>query len=171
MGTNEIKPFNVKWLARTAILLALTLAFQMMGLPQPVTGPAVNAMLLLSGTYVGAFGGIVIGLLTPVIAFARGILPPPLAPMIPFIMLGNAALVILYLFLRNMLGKKYIGCGAAIICGAVVKFLILSGAVRFIVSVPPPVAKAMQIPQLFTAIVGGIVAVLIEKILDNTQIV
>lgn len=171
MGINEIKPFNVKWLARTAILLALTLAFQMMGLPQPVTGPAVNAMLLLSGTYVGAFGGIVIGLLTPVIAFARGILPPPLAPMIPFIMLGNAALVILYLLLRNMLGKRYIGCGAAIICGAVVKFLILSSAVRFIVSVTPPVAKAMQIPQLFTAIVGGIVAVLIEKILDNTQIV
>jgi len=66
-----LKPFSIRWLTRTAILLAITLAFQMMGFPQMITGPAVNAMLLLSGTYVGALSAVIIGMLTPFIAFIR----------------------------------------------------------------------------------------------------
>ncbi|MGI6486166.1 MAG: hypothetical protein ACOX15_07705 [Tepidanaerobacteraceae bacterium] len=83
MVYNVLKPFNLRWITRTAILLAITLAFQMLGFPQVVTGPAVNGMLLISGTYVGGIGAVIIGLLTPFIAFMRGILAPPLAPMIP----------------------------------------------------------------------------------------
>ena len=166
MNKDVLKPFSIRWLTRTAILLAITLAFQMLGFPQMVTGPAVNAMLLLSGTYVGGLGAVIIGLLTPWIAFVRGILAPPLAPMIPFIMLGNAILVIIYVISRGKLGKGYAGSGVGLIVGAVAKFLVLSTAVRFIVNVPPPVAKAMQIPQLYTAILGGIIAIIVEKLLN-----
>ncbi len=166
MNKDVLKPFSIRWLTRTAILLAITLAFQMLGFPQMVTGPAVNAMLLLSGTYVGGIGAIIIGMLTPLIAFVRGILAPPLAPMIPFIMLGNAILVIAYVTSRGKMGKGYAGSGIGLIVGAIAKFLALSSAVRFIVSVPPPVAKAMQIPQLYTAILGGVVAIIVEKVLD-----
>ena len=70
MNKDIIKPFSVRWLTRTAILLAITLAFQMLGFPQMVTGPAVNAMLLLSGTYVGGIGAVIIGMLTPLIALS-----------------------------------------------------------------------------------------------------
>lgn len=161
-----LKPFSIRWLTRTAILLALTLAFQMLGFPQMFTGPMVNAMLLLSNAYVGGIGAVIIGMLTPWIAFVRGILAPPLAPMIPFIMLGNAIFVIAYLISREKLGKSHISSGAGLILGAFLKFLILSSAVEFIVSVPPHVAKAMQIPQLYTAILGGIVAIIVERILD-----
>jgi len=166
MDKNVVKPFNLRWLTRTALFLAITLAFQMLGFPQMITGPAVNAMLLLSGTYVGVVGGIIIGLLTPWIAFVRGILAPPLGPMIPFIMAGNAFLVIAYTISRSLLGKGYNSSGIGIVVGAIAKFLILSTAVKLIVSVPPPVAKAMQTPQLFTAILGGIIALVVEQALN-----
>ena len=67
---------NLKFFTRTAILLALTLAFQMLKLPQPMTGPAVNAMLFISTAAVGIWGGVIIGALTPWIAFINGILNP-----------------------------------------------------------------------------------------------
>lgn len=166
MRKDELTLFSIRWLTRTAILLAITLAFQMLGFPQMITGPAVNAMLLLSGAYVGGLGAVIIGMLTPFIAFIRGILAPPLAPMIPFIMVGNAILIIAYVLSRKKLGKGLAGAGIGLIVGAVAKFLVLSSAVRFIVSVPPPVAQAMQIPQLYTAILGGVVAIAVEKVLD-----
>ncbi len=166
MKDENLKPFSIRWLTRTAILLAITLAFQMLGFPQMITGPAVNAMLLISGAYVGIIGAVIIGMLTPLIAFVRGILAPPLAPMIPFIMVGNAVLIIAYVISRAKLGKGYAGSAVGLIIGAIIKFLILSSAVRFIVSVPPPVAKAMQIPQLYTALLGGVIAFIVEKILD-----
>jgi len=167
MNKEILTPFSVRWVTRTAILLAITLAFKMMGFPQMITGPAVNAMLLLSGAYVGGLGAVLIGMLTPLIAFIRGILAPPLAPMIPFIMASNAVLVAAYVLSRGKLGKNYAGAGVGLAIGAVTKFLVLSSAVRFIVSVPPPVAKAMQIPQLYTAFLGGIVAIVVEKVLDS----
>lgn len=167
MNNDVLKPFSIRWLTRTAILLAITLAFQMMGFPQMVTGPAINAMLLLSATYVGGLGAVIIGLLTPLIAFIRGILAPPLAPMIPFIMLANAVLVMAYVLARGRLGKGVAGAGIGLVVGAIAKFLVLSSAVRFIVSVPAPIAKAMQIPQLYTALLGGVVALLVEKVLNQ----
>lgn len=166
MNKDVLKPFSIRWLTRTAILLAITLAFQMLGFPQMVTGPAVNAMLLLSGSYVGVLGAVIIGILTPLIAFLRGILAPPLAPMIPFIMVGNALLIISYVISREKMGKGYAGSGIGLVVGAIVKFLVLSSAVIFIVSVPAPVAKAMQIPQLYTAILGGVVAIVVEKVIN-----
>lgn len=166
MEKSTLKPFSVRWLTRTALLLAVTLAFQMLGFPQMVTGPAVNAMLMISGIYVGAIGGIIIGLLTPWIAFIRGTLAPPLAPMIPFIMLGNAVLVIIWVLSRRLIKNVYLGSVAGIVVGATVKFLILSTAVKLIVSVPPPVAQAMQIPQLYTALMGGVIALIIDRVLS-----
>jgi hypothetical protein len=168
-GTKEKTDVQrITWLTRTAVLLALTLALQMMGLPQPFTGPAVNAMLLISGIFVGATSGILIGLLTPWIAFMRGILPPPLGPMIPFIMLGNGVLVALFTWIRRLTADrgKIVGSVVGLLLGALGKFLILSSAVKFVVEVPPKIAQAMQIPQLITALTGGVVALVVEGILN-----
>lgn len=167
MKIEKVKPMGLRWVTRTAILLAITLAFQMLGFPQMVTGPAVNGMLLLAGAYVGLLGGVIIGMLTPVIAFVRGILAPPLGPMIPFIMLGNAVWVAVFILMRHLLGKGVKGAFAGIVVGALLKFLVLSSAVRFIVSVPLPVAQAMQVPQLITAAIGGVVAFVVEQALNS----
>lgn len=152
---------NLRLLTRAALLLALTLAVQMMGFPQLVTGPLVNFFLFISVIFVGIGGGAAIGALTPWIALSRGILPAPLAPMVPFIILGNLSLVILFGLLRKL--NKYL----AITVAAVVKFLILASGVRFFVQVPAPVAKAMQTPQLITALAGGVFALIIAELLKD----
>jgi len=142
----------------------------MIGLPQFFTGPLVNAFLLLATLTVGVSSGIVIGLFTPWIAFSRGILPAPLGPMIPFIMLGNAVLVIVF-YLITMKKKDNIGFSVlGIVTGSIAKYLILSQSVAFIVSVPPPVAKAMQFPQLLTALAGGVIALIVEQALRRTSL-
>lgn len=149
----------------TALFIALTIAIQMLGFPQPVTGPLVNCMLLLSALFAGPISGILVGLVTPWIAFLRGILMAPLAPMIPFIMLGNGVYVLCFYLCRKFLGKKVLGSAVGIATGAVVKFLILSGAVQFVVTVPDKIAKAMQFPQLLTALAGGAIAVIAARLI------
>jgi hypothetical protein len=161
---------TIRWISRTAILFALTLVIQMIGLPQFFTGPLVNAFLLLATLTVGVSSGIVIGLFTPWIAFSRGILPAPLGPMIPFIMMGNAVLVIVF-YLITMKKKENIGFSVlGIVAGSIAKYLILSQSVALIVSVPPPVAKAMQVPQLLTALAGGVIALIVEQALRRTSL-
>ncbi|MFA7204641.1 MAG: ECF transporter S component, partial [Candidatus Caldatribacteriota bacterium] len=140
---------RIRWISRTAILLAIALVFQMGGFPQFITGPLVNTVLYLATMIVGWQGGILIGIFTPVIAAMRGILPPPLAPLIPFIALGNAILVILFFWLKSK--NKIFG----IIIASLVKFLVLVSAVRLLVQVPPAIAQMMSFPQLVTALAGG----------------
>lgn len=155
---------KTNWLTRTALLLAIALVFQMGGFPQPITGPLVNTVLYLAASIVGWQGGILIGILTPVVAAMRGILPPPLTPLIPFIALGNATMVVLFYLLKSK--NKII----AIIVASVVKFLILFSAVNLLVQVPPAVSKMMSLPQLITALTGGIVALLVMTILKKANI-
>lgn len=154
---------NVRFLTRTALLLALTLAVQMIALPQPVTGPLVNMFLYIAVFFVGMMGAGAIGLVTPLIAFSRGILPPPLAPMIPFIILGNICLVVIFGLLRKV--NKYLALAIA----STVKFLILAGGVRYFVEVKPAIAKAMSTPQLINALIGGVIALIIHEILVRTK--
>ena len=71
---------KIKFITRTGILLAVALVVQMGGFPQSITGPIINTVLYLSVLLVGSWSGIIIGICTPVIAFMRGILPPPLCP-------------------------------------------------------------------------------------------
>ncbi len=160
----QISHQGLRWLVRTALLFALTLVIQMLGLPQFFTGPLVNAFLLLAALLNGIWSGVIIGLFTPWIAFARGILAPPLGPMIPFIMAGNAILVIVFSLVagkRENLRREITG----IILGSFLKYLLLSQAVAWVVQVPPPVAKAMQTPQLFTALAGGAIALIVYRVI------
>jgi len=155
---------RIRWISRTAILLAIALVFQMGGFPQFITGPLVNTVLYLATMIVGWQGGILIGIFTPVIAAMRGILPPPLAPLIPFIALGNAILVILFFWLKSK--NKIFG----IIIASLVKFLVLVSAVRLLVQVPPAVAQMMSFPQLVTALAGGFIALLVMNIFKRANI-
>jgi hypothetical protein len=151
---------GIRQITRTAILLAIALVFQMGGFPQLITGPLVNTVLYLSAMIVGWPGGVLIGIFTPVVAAMRGILPPPLAPLIPFIALGNGVLVVLFFWLKSK--SKILG----IFVASIVKFLVLATAVNLLVQVPPPVAQMMSFPQFITALVGGIIALLAARVLQ-----
>jgi len=156
---------NIRWLSRTAILLAIALVFQMGGFPQFITGPLINTVLYLAAMIVGWQGGMLIGILTPVIASIRGILPPPLTPLIPFIALGNSILVILFFWLQS---KNKI---AGIIIASLAKFLLLVSAVKLVVQVPPAIAQMMSLPQLITALAGGAIALVLAHFFKKTNII
>ena len=151
----------VQFITRTGVLLAIALAVQFMRLPQPVTGPLVNAILLLAAIYVGVSSGIIIGLFTPLVAFFVGILAPPLAPLIPVIMAANAILVAVF----YGVGKYYNKYLAAVVA-AVAKFLTFYVSLNYVlvflgITLPPALVAAFGLPQLITALVGGFVAALI----------
>ena len=155
---------KIIFVSRTGILLAAALAVQMGGFPQLITGPLINTVLYLSALLIGSWGGIIIGICTPVIAFMRGILPQPLGPMVPFIALGNSILVVIFILLKGK--NEILRIGLA----SLLKYLILYISVSCIVDVPPKIAQIMGLPQLFTALSGGIIALLVYRALGTTCI-
>lgn len=152
---NSRARISVRQLTRVALLLALTLAVQLLRLPAPVTGPLVNLMLILSTALAGTAGGAGIGLLTPWAALLLGIIPPILAPAIPFIMAGNAVYCISYGALKEKIkGGSVIG----VISGAVLKFVVIAGAARWLLVLPPAASGTLLLPQLLNAAIGGFAA-------------
>ncbi len=156
------------FLTRTALFLALTLALQALRLPVFMTGPLVNFLLAAATFWNGPASGAIIGLLTPAAALFFGILPPPLAPAIPFIMAGNAcfALAIGFIFRRlpTPAGKV-----AGAIAGATAKFLIIAGAASHVLTLPGPLTGVLLFPQLYNALLGGLAATLLKFPVNRRQ--
>ncbi len=170
---------TVKWVTRTAILLALTVVFQSIriwlpflpaNISQYVIGSLVNLCLILAAITVGISSGLVIAIAAPVIAFLQGF--TPFLIMVVPIALGNLVLVIMVaiLYKRNAL--------LAFAAGAVVKFLTLYlGVVKIVVPFFMPanassgLAAVLSIqfswPQLITASIGGILAALVLPVLNK----
>lgn len=151
---------TVRDLTRAAMLLALAVVAQTLSKVQLVTGSAVNAVLLLSVPFVGPVAGVLIGLLTPLLALLTGNIAGPAAPFVPFIMIGNALIVIAFAALRK------VNTWFAAAAGAVLKFawLTLSAnqiAALFGIKLPPKLIAAFGLTQLYTALIGGAIAVII----------
>lgn len=166
------KNFTVQYIVRTGLLLAIALVFQIGVNPlgQWVVGPLVNFSLLISAALVGTLGGIIVGCFTPLIALLVGIVKLP--PLVPFIMVGNAILVILF----NLIRKKIpnIGNSAGIIVAALGKFAFLAISIRYLVvfflpKVPKPLITVFTLPQLYTALVGGVLALITIKLLPKSM--
>ena len=170
------------FITRLSLLIALTLIIQICGLPQPITGPLINAMFFITTTVFGWLAGVTLGCLTPLIALVRGQLPPIFAPMIPFIAASNALLILVYFFIKS--GFKFSGTRKlnplkrveiylAIIVAAVVKFLFLSISVKILLpilishNIPHKLTIMMTIPQLITALIGGVIALSLHEILHR----
>ncbi len=130
---------------------------------QWITGPMVNAVLIITTVLIGPMEAVLIGLMPSTIALVAGLLPLPLALMVPFIMIGNAVLVatFYYLYKRNFL--------LAIGIAAFLKFAFLHESVTLIMSkllkqeIVAKLAVMMSWPQFVTAVIGGGVAYLILK--------
>lgn len=157
-------------LTRTSVLLALALVFQIgfTQFAQPVVGPLVNMTLLIAAVVVGSLPAIVIGCLTPLMAFVLGIMP--LLPLVPFIMLGNMLLILSFNLIRRALPKY--GEIYGVIVAALLKFAFLAVSIRYLVTffmekVPPKIIAAFSLPQLYTALIGGFLAIIIVKYLSG----
>jgi hypothetical protein len=131
---------------------------------QMIVGPIVNATLFISTLLLGAEAGIVVGLIPSVIALSAGLLPAMLAPMIPFIMIGNTILILTFDALKN---KNY---WLGVIISSILKFFFLYSTSSMVVNlllkkdIAYQVAMMMSWPQLLTAIAGGILAFLFIRI-------
>lgn len=159
---------------RLLVLITLALLIPAMGLPQWITGPLVNALLLLTVIWAGLSEAILVGMLTPLGAAVRGVLPLPLLVMIPFIALANALFVSVYAALQRHTSQRrsqHQGIALAIAAGA--KFALLTLCVSLLVArplhllvggsvqavaLPEAVINMMRWPQLATALAGGLLA-------------
>lgn len=162
-------------LAITATMLAIALVFQLgfAQFSQPLVGPLVNMTLFLTTALVGIPAGILVGCCTPVAAFVLGIMP--VLPVLPVVAIGNVVLVLLYGLVRRLSGnvnsvKSSWKDIPAVLAAALGKFSVLALAIRFFVpllmpKVAPKLVEAFSLPQLFTALIGGAVALLLLRFL------
>ena len=130
---------------------------------QPITGPIVNATLFAAAALLGTELAIMVGLIPSLIALSVGLLPAVLAPMVPFIMVGNALMIWSF----SLLKKKNYWTG--MIVSSLLKFIFLWGTSTIVINlllkkeIASTVATMMSWPQLWTAVVGGMIAFLVLK--------
>ena len=172
---------KIRWITETAVLLALLVALQAVTKPlgQLVTGSCVNTILAIAVLYAGLGSGLTIAVVSPVLAFLLGIAPNILT--VPAIMVGNSLYVLVLWLLGDPTGEKlkknilawlvsaWIKFGALyfivakLICGFMADSLMASGTLK------EPMLKALPAtfswPQLFTALIGGAVALLLTPVL------
>lgn len=174
---------KIRWITETALLIALLVTLQVLtkGFGQLVTGSCVNAVLAVAVLVAGSVSGVIVALISPVLAWLLGI--APMAVTVPAIMAGNTVYVLL---LHLMAGKAqkllqkvlaWLVAAAAkfavlwlivtqLICGLLSESLLASGSLK------APMLKALPVtfswPQLITALIGGAVALLIAPTLRKT---
>ena len=172
---------KIRWITETAIMLALLVTLQSLTKPmgQLVTGSCVNTVLAVSALVGGLSCGATVALISPVLAYLLGIAPQVLT--VPAIMVGNTVYVILLSLLADKSGKNivkqviaWVTAAAAkfaslyaivvwLICGVLAQNLLAAGVMK------EPMLKALPAtfswPQLFTALIGGAVALVIVPVL------
>ena len=172
---------KIRWITETAIMLALLVTLQALTKPmgQLVTGSCVNAVLAVSALVGGLGCGLTVALISPVLAFLLGIAPQILT--VPAIMVGNTVYVVLLTLLADKTGKKLVKQVVAWLVAAAAKFAALYLVVVKIIcgvmaptlleagTLKEPMLKALPAtfswPQLFTALIGGAVALLMVPVL------
>lgn len=168
---------KVRWITETAVMLALLVALQALtkGFGQFVTGSCVNAVLAVTVLTAGMGSGIIVAVISPVLAYLLGIAPQILT--VPAIMVGNTVFVVLLRLIAGGDSKKAVRQIAAWLAAALAKFAVLYLIVVKIIcgvmapsllaagSLKEPMLKALPAtfswPQLVTALIGGGIALLI----------
>ena len=168
------------WVAEAALLLALLVVVQLLtfAVPKSVplvsqlfTGSLVNMVLIVGAGSVGFSGSAVAAVASPLLAYAFGQMAFP--QMIPVVAVGNLIIVtILWFFLRTA-GAEAPGMGRSIlgiVVGAAAKTAFLWGATVWVIlpmffagkaSVAEKLSMMFSWPQAVTAVIGGILALLI----------
>jgi len=157
---------NLRKLSRTALLLALTIVFQSLRfvIPLPaiastfLIGSLVNASLLIALQTTGLSPALLIGCITPMVAYFQQLLPLPIF-ILP-VALGNCLYV--WLFYRLLrIGPVWPAIGGAAAGKAAFFYLAFSWLLTFI-KLPPAVTAGLLFvmgwPQFITGILGGVLS-------------
>lgn len=168
------KSFQITYAAVLTAMLVLLQSTTKAG-GQFVTGSCVNAVLAIGTLFSGVWTGLTIAVISPFLAFLLGI-GPQVIPIVPAIAAGNAV----YVFLLHCLCLKKNGPvwwhGIGVVCAAICKFAVLYLIVaQILCRVLPLAEKQIAVfttmfswPQLITALIGGVVAMLIVPVLRKS---
>jgi len=171
ISSETMERVNSAWLARFLTLagLAIFLPF-FIHLPW-ITGPIVNAILILVLFLCGLRSALLVSCLPSFMALAGGLLPAVLAPALPFIIAGNIIFVFTIDWFYRRGRNDFNGYWRGVLGGAILKFVFLFFSVNilatFLIQAPimPLVVKMLGWSQLATALAGGIIAWAILKFL------
>lgn len=178
----DIMKMKTRQITVSAIMLAICIASQFFkNLSVYITGPVINAALILTVLYAGLACGIILSIITPVTAFFITGSPVMAAipAMFPCIMAGNAILVLCVVLLKGKLGSKA-GFPVSIVIGSILKGLFM-GVVISLIILPnmlpekmAPMLKVLQLQfsltQVVTALIGGVYAFIIAAALRKTSL-
>jgi hypothetical protein len=135
---------------------------------QWLTGPLVNAILIIVLFLSGLRSAVVVSAVPSLMALAGGLLPIFLAPAVPLIIISNIIFisVIYYQYYNSNRRDAY---WRATFWGSSVKFIFLFLSAQFLSSfiahpqAPAILGAMLGWPQLFSALLGSIIAFLILK--------
>lgn len=164
---------TTKQITTTAVLLAICIVSQFFkNASVYITGPIVNACLILAVFSAGVSCGIILSVITPVTAFFISGSPimSAIPAIIPCVMVGNIILVLMV----GLISKKIKGNGGmitAMAAGSVLKALFMGIVIAWIL-IPSLIPTAMEakmavfqttfsITQLITALIGSVYAFII----------
>ena len=178
------------WITRTAVLTALLVTMQFATAPlgnQFVTGSAGNLIMIVSFLTCGLATGMTVAVVSPLFASLVNV-GPAFPPLIPFIALGNAALIIAW-FVLGLLNKsdkaglqyKVVSC-LIVVAAAIIKFLtlymgIVKIALPYLLTLSEKQSAMLSLsfsyPQIITATIGGAIALMvvppIQKALNSRR--
>ena len=173
---------RVMWITRTAVLVALLVALQWATAGtqafagQYITGSLVNCVLAVAALFSGLWSGVVVALLSPFCAFLLGI-GPAMIQIVPCIAVGNLLYVLVLWALAGRKGTAIWLRFAAVLAAAAAKFVSLYVAVvKIVIPMLGEALKAPQVqkftamfswPQLVTALIGGMLAMLVLPLLKK----
>ena len=159
----------------TAILLAICIVSQFFkNLNVYITGPIINAALILTTVYAGLACGIILSVITPITSFfiTGSPIMAAIPAMFPCIMIGNIILVLAVALLRSKFGKKAgLPVLKALFMGILISLIILP---NMLPAKMQPMLHVLQlqfsVTQLITALIGGVYAIIILAVLRNTSL-
>ena len=171
-----MKHKGVLWITRTAVLVALLITTQTLAasMGQFVTGPLVNMILVVSVMIGGFSTGAAVGFLSHFFAKLLGI--GPLWTLVPVVAAANVLFVLVWHLIgnRNIVNKtvsRIIALAAAAICKFGFLYIGVVQIVLPVLGLPEGVTAAISavfsLNQLFTALIGGALALLILPIIEK----
>ena len=161
---------TAKQITVTAVLLAISIVSQFFkNTSVYITGPIINACLILAVLSAGLVCGIILSVITPVTAFfiTGSPITAAIPAIMPCIMVGNVILVLgVALLPKKIKGKAGLIAGRA--AGSAVKALFM-GIVIALILIPNLIPAAMSakmsvfqmmfsVTQLITAVIGSVYA-------------
>jgi len=163
--SQEMVKTNASVLAAFAVAIILPFFLHL----QLVTGPIINAMLIIVTIVLGLRWGLILSIIPSIMALAGGLLLPFLTPVIPFIILSNMLMVGTLSYFYEQDAKQIDGYWKGVSAGSLIKslFLMICGFLVLKFYHNPQAVKlavtALGVIQLVTSLAGGVIAYLFLK--------